>query len=488
MKKILSAVLAAALSVSVFGAAPVGKIMMENMEYYRQGDNFNLDLTYILDSLRLGRNHQILVTPVVEGADGQKESFPTVLINGRNMHYAYERGTVRRELSERYDILSEVRRLNGQAQKVDYTARIPFRDWMYSTETNITFLYDTCGCGRFTGQDFVKVPVDLNPVKDMIPAWFVPEVTPLPIVIHEGEARVQFEVDKTVLHPEPYVCRNGQRIDNRQQLAVIDDSIRYATSDPNVEISNIQITGYASPESPYTHNDYLATNRSRALAEYIGERHNLPSEVCTFGAVPENWVEFRQQVLDAKDITEQQRADLLELIDRPAYGPADYDAKERELRTAPRFAKLYRTKILPEWFPRLRATKFAISTRLKPLPDEKLAEVILHNPEQMTLNQMYRVARLYDEESPEFRRTIEIALQHFPNDPEANTLGAILAIQSGDYDRAEQLLKKAGDLPEANNARGIVATKRGDFKSAAEHFDAAGNLPEAKRNKALLGL
>ena len=488
MKKILSVVLAVSLSAAAYAASPVSKISLENMEYYRQGENFNLHLDYVLDSLSLSNNHQILVTPVVEGADGQTEAFPTVLINGRNMQFAYERGTVTLPLADKYDITSVVRRYNGKPQKLSYNAMIPFRDWMYCSGASITFLYDTCGCGRYAGKDFLKIPIDLNPVKNMKPAWLTPKVTELPITIHEGKARVQFEVDKTVLHPEPYICRNGQRIDNREQLTIIDDSIRYATTDPNVEISRIDITGFASPESPYTHNDFLATNRSRALAEYIGERYNLPSDVCTFSAVPENWEEFRQQVLDAKDITEQQRADLLELIDRPVFGPADYDAKEKELKTNPKFAKLYRSKILPEWFPRLRATKFAISTRLKPLPDEKLAEIILKNPEQMTLNQMYRVARLYDEVSPEFRRTIEIALSRFPDNPEANTLGAIIAIQSGEYDRAADLLKHAGDSPEANNARGIVATKQGDFKAAASYFDAAGNLPQAQQNKALLGL
>lgn len=209
--------------------------------------------------------------------------------------------------------------------------------------------------------------------------------------------------------------------------------------------------------------------------------------MCTFSAVPENWVEFRQQVLDAKDITEQQRQDLLELIDRPAYGPSDYDKKEQELRTDRRFAKLYKSTILPEWFPHLRATKFAISTRLKPMSDEKLAEVILTNPQQMTLNQMFRVARLYKEDSPEFQRTIETALKYFPDSPEANTNAAVRAIKGGDYEKAAELLKRAGDSAEANNARGIVATKRGDFESAEKYFEAAGNLPEAKRNKALLG-
>lgn len=489
MKRQLSAVLAALLSVSAFAAVPDGGISMKNVEFYRRGDNFELRLNYVLDSLFLASNHQILVTPIVEGGEeGQAEAFPTVLINGRNMHYAYERGTIRAQFQKHYDIATEVRRLNGKPQAVDYSSHVPFRDWMYSPDATISFRYDTCGCGRFSGQDFMKMPIGLNPVDKMVLAWLTPEVTELPVSIHEGKARVQFEVDKTELHVAPYVCANGQRIDNREQLSIIDDSIRYAVADPNVEIAHIEITGYASPESPYLHNDYLATNRSRALSEYIGERYRLPSGVCTFGAVPENWVEFRQQVLDATDITEKQREDLISLIDSPAYGPADYDAKEKTLKTDPRYAKLYSTLILPRWFPQLRATKFSISTRLKPLPDEKLAEVILKSPEQMTLNQMYRVARLYDENSPEFRRTIEIALRHYPNDPDANALGAFLAIKSGDYDAAEKLLVHAGNSPEANNARGIVATKRGKFTEAAACFDAAGSLPQAKQNKALLGL
>lgn len=488
MKKILLALLVATMSLNAFAAKPVGKISMENMEFFRRGDKFNLQLIYVLDSLRLSSNRQILVTPVVEGAKGQAEAFPTVLINGRNMHYAYERGTVRENLNELYDIITEVRRFNGKPQKMDYRAVIKFSDWMYDDNVTLSFRYDTCGCGRFVGKDFIRIPVDLNPVKKMMNSYATPPVTEQPITIHEGEARVQFEVDRTELHPEPYRCKSGQLIDNRAQLAVIEDSIRYATTDPNVEIAGIQIIGYASPESPYLHNEYLATNRSRALAEYIGERFNLAPEICTFGAVPENWEEFRQQVLKAEDITEQQRQDLLELIDRPAYGPSDYDAKEKELKTSNKFAQLYRSTILPKWFPQLRATKFAISTKLKPLPDEQLAEVILRNPEQMTLNQMFRVARLYSEDSPEFKRTIEIALEHYPDSPDANTNAAILALNAKDYERAEKLLKRAGDSPEANNARGIVATKRGDFEAAARYFDAAGKLPQAKHNKALLPL
>ena len=488
MKKTFTAVLAGLIIAAGTVAGAAGKIKMENIEFGRHGSKLDLGLDYVLDSVKLKSNHQILVTPVIEDGSGANQTaLPTILINGRNMHYVYERGDLK-DLTSKYDIVKEVRRQNGTSQSVRYFANTPFEDWMYSPDAMLTFRYDTCGCGRFSGQDIERVPLNLNPFKNMKAAWLTPAVTELPVSIHEGKARVQFEVDKTELHPQPYVCKNGQRIDNRAQLAIIEDSIRYATSDPNVEIAKITITGYASPESPYEHNDYLATNRSRALAEYIADRFSLPRGIADYGSVPENWVEFRQQVVDSKELTDKQRADLLELIDRPAYGPADYDAKEKELKTSPKFAALYKSTILPKWFPQLRATKFAISTRLKPMPDEQLAEIILTSPEKMSLNQMFRVARLYDENSPEFRRTIETALKYYPESEEANTNVAVWALNSGDYDRAAELLKRAGDNPEANNARGILATKAGDFQSAAKYFEAAGNLPEAKHNRAMLGL
>ena len=151
-----------------------------------------------------------------------------------------------------------------------------------------------------------------------------------------------------------------------------------------------------------------------------------------------------------------------------------------------KFAQLYRTKILPEWFPRLRATTFAISTRLKPMSDRQLAEIIMTSPEKMSLNQMFRVARQYPEGSEEFNRTIDIALKHYPDDETANLNAAAAKINSGDYDAAKALLLKAGDSAEACNLHGIIATAEGNFEEAQEWFEKAGNLPEASKNTDLL--
>ena len=444
-------------------------------------------ILFRLDSLSLGTDRQLYLTPVVEDGKGNDEVLPSLLVNGRNMHYAYQRGTLRKAELREHNIGQEVRRINGRPQTVEYRASVPADSWMLSQTASIRVVTDTCGCGVRSGRDLGNpFLLCLNPAPKMRSVFITPEVTPLPVTAHEGKARVQFEVDRTELHAEPYLCRNGQRIDNRAQLRIIDDSVRYALSNPDVEIASIGVCGYASPESPYLHNEFLSTNRSRALAEYLGAKYNLPADRSTYSSVAENWGEFRQIVDTAKILTSRQRADLLALIDRPTYGPSDFDAKERELKTDPKFATLYRNIILPKWFPMLRATTFVINTRLKPMSDERLAEVMEKSPQMMSLNQMMRVARLYPEGSEKFNRAIEPALKYYPDDRTANLNGAVAAIQCGEFDKATRLLKKAGDTPEAYNARGIIATHNGDFRLAGELFRKAGELPEALKNLNLL--
>lgn len=481
------------LGVTTAAADVTQGISTRNVAFGRSGGKVHVTADVVLDSLKLKSNQQVFMTPVITGDEGHSAVLPTVLLTGRGMHYAYERGTMRdlKTYRERYNIARELRRVNGSAQSFDYSGNVDFEPWMRAERLSLSFHYDSCGCGVFAGSAVVpSIDTILNPVSKMHVAYITPRVTDLPVSIHEGVARVQFEVDRTELHDSIYRCRNGQRLDNRQQLKVIYDSIEYALTDPNVEIAKIQIIGYASPESPYEHNKELATGRSYALADYIGKyvgrKYRISPEVADFDAVPENWTEFRSQVVDAKDITEQQRADLLELIDRPAFSPADYDAKERELKTSPRFRDLYRTKILPQWFPHLRATKFRISTRLKPMPDEKLAEIITSSPEKMSLNQMMRVARLYPEGSEAFDKAIATALKYYPASEEANLNAAVSALRSEDYQRAAALLDHAGDSPEAVNARAVVMAHNGDFDGARRLLETVSSLPEAQKNLSLL--
>ena len=445
-------------------------------------DKVNVKIDFRLDSMKMKGNQQLYISPVLEDGKGNRVVLPALLINGRNMHYAWERGSIRRDAAKHYEVKEEVCRRNGKPQSVEYSHDVAYEPWMLQPAARITLVADSCGCGHQYGSR-VGEPEPLALTPKVRAVYKTPEVTELPVSIHEGRARVQFEVDRTELHDSPYTCRNGQKIDNRAQLRVIDDSVKYALSDPNVEIASIKVVGYASPESPYLHNMDLSIGRSRALAEYLGAKYNLPGEAAQYDAVAENWEGFRELVSESKDISDGERDELLALIDAPAYGPSDYDAKERMLKTDKRFAGLYRSLILPKMFPQLRATVFAISTRLKPLSDEKLAEVIEKTPELMSLNQMMRVALLYPEGSEKFNRVINIALKHYPDDPTANLNAGVRALGASDYEKAAKLLDRGGDSAEAENARGALQIALGNFDEAEKHFEnAAKELPEAREN------
>ena len=488
-KTIFLAITLFILSACAVSRVDTGHIGVHIVNLTGSGGQMTVSMDISLDSLQLGSNRQLFVTPYLEGANHQTALLPTLLINGRNMQYVYERSGLTEKARETYHNINKVvKRQNGTRQSIDYLASVGIEPWMRREEVSLRLSVDSCGCGMMVGNGLsdALATMNMNPGALMRLVYVTPPVTEQPVVAHEGMARVQFEVDSITLHTSPYTCRNGQRIDNRAQLRIIDDSISYALSDPNVEIAAISVCGYASPESPYVHNDYLATGRSRALSLYLSQRYSLPADRCTYSAVPENWEEFRQLAVDASGLTDAQRKALLSLIDRPAYGPSDYDAKERELKSSKVLSRIYREKILPVWFPQLRCTKFVINTRLRPLPDEKLAQIIGHTPQLMTLNQMFRVARLYPEGSEPFNKTIATALHYYAQDPVANANAAIAAIKNGQLEEAERLLQKAGDLPEAENARGVLATYRGDYDAALRHFAAASLLPEAQKNRKLL--
>lgn len=465
-----------------------------NLIIDKVGDNCLVSMQINPTVLKMKSNRQMFVTPFIESADGEHTvMLPSVVLSGRNMHYVYLRsGLTKASGKTDYNIAQEML-ASGKVKTYSYNETVPLQKWMLHDGVTVRINIDTCGCGRSKGSDSgTPVPANLSPLSRMVVTPFPTPVTEIPkIVYHHGKARVDFEVDKFELHEQVYsythkTTKRKHVIDNRAELKVIDDSIRYALSNPNVEIDKIGVCGYASPESPYLHNDYLASNRSRALAEYIAKHYNLPQDRCTYDAVPENWAGFRELAATATTITEQQRKELLELIDRPVYGPSDYDAKEKELATSKKYTALYREQIHPDWFPKLRYTDFVIQTRLKPLTTEQLHDVLSKTPELLSLNQIYTVAADCEHGSEEFHRAMAAALKYYPNDPTANCNAAALAVENKQYEQAAEYLKKAGESDEANVLRGIVEVSRLNTQKAIEYFQKAKNSPEAQRNIQLL--
>lgn len=475
-------------------ASSQSRIKKENVKVRKIDGQLNVSMRLVVDEGRVKSNGQMFITPVLVSKDSTHVAqFPTVAVSGRNMHYLYKRGIKAPALkNEDYNVIEEIWHKAGKADTINYMQSTALKSWMNDEDNTLLVVFDTCGCGIRKNKDADPIPVDLNPAKHM---HILPYPRPVPeidkIVKHEGKAKVQFEVDKFELHDKVYsythrITKRRHTIDNRAELQTIDDSIRYALTSPNVELVKLEVCGYASPESPYDHNEYLALNRSKAVMLYLEKHEGVPDSVCSYSAVPENWAGFREQTLAAKDITEQQRTDLLALIDRPVHTSGDYDRKEDELKKSAKFAQLYSSKIHPDWFPELRYTQFAIYTHLKPATIEQLREIIKTEPQRMSLNQMYRVAATYEHGSKEFHEVMATALRYFPKDPAALINAASIAIEDRNYELAESYIKNVGDQDEANVIRGIIETHKGNYDAARALFQKASGCPEAQRNLKML--
>lgn len=473
--------------ISVFGDT---KLKKENVSVDRIGNKLMVSMDLVLDSTRLGNNGQLFVTPVVMSADSAHSVvLPSVLFSGRNMHYTYLRNESRALPTADYEIAREVYHKGLRTSKVKYEQSTPLTDWMSNSDAVLRIIVDTCGCRNLKAKGVEEYPIKAPKMLQM--AYPVPVPDDDKITVHQGKAKVQFEVDKFELHDEVYsytnrITKRRHTIDNREQLQLIDDSLRYALNSPNVELVKLEVHGFASPESPYDHNEYLALNRAKAIMLYLEKHDGVPDSICSYSATPENWAGFREQVLAATDITEKQRTDLLELIDRPCHSTSDYDRKETELNKSAAFAALYRDKIRPDWFPDLRYTQFAFYTHLKPLTDEQLRQVAKDEPKRLSLSQFYRVALSYGHGTKEFHDVMLLALKYFPTDEVANCNAAALAIEEDRYADAKPYLEHAGETDDANILRGIVAYKEGDFDAAREYFQKAINQPEAQKNLELI--
>lgn len=87
-------------------------------------------------------------------------------------------------------------------------------------------------------------------------------------------------------------------------------------------------------------------------------------------------------------------------------------------------------------------------------------ELIYTDPKQLSLDEMFQVARTYDTNSREFKEVFEIAVRMYPDDPVSNLNAANSALLNGDTAAARRYLAKAAEGPEKRLAEGVACCWR----------------------------
>jgi len=372
--------------------------------------------------LKIASNRMMTFTPLLQKEEKESILRPVYIYGRKRQIISIRKNRLPIEGSQ------ILRRSKGKEQIIRYEESIPYQPWMKGS--SIILEEDLCGCGNKSEKNnknyIAKVPgLRLPGIMYCVPN---PEI--IKRRTYKGRAFLDFPVDKTIIYPE--YRRNAielARIDSTLQKF----KIQY--------ILSIKIHGYASPESPYTHNTFLAKERTQALKEYIIKKYELPDSMIVTEYTPEDWegfIQFAEQsdLKDKKHILEIARSDI-----HP-------DTKEKQLK---KMSDAY-SHISSKWFPALRHSDYEIEYQLPNYTSDNARNEVKKDPSQLSLREIYDAAQLCQKGSDEFYQIIETAVKTYPDSPEANLNAAAMELERGNVSAAKKYMQKADmNTPEAKN-------------------------------------
>ena len=419
------------------------------------GREVSLSMDIILDSAKIKTQHTVALTPVLVSEDG-KEEFPfgTVIMDGRTRHRVFSRNEAlgKENCPERDSAQAIIMRKNGREQSYSYLSVIPY-DWrMPDGRLELRESVRGCiGCGEGDSTAVLESRV----MERFIPDWKTSRIEPAPEPVkHREESRVaqlQFRQGKHDILPH----WNG----NKAVLDTVTASVDLVKTKSYIVITGIYVAGVASPEGTWEYNMNLSRSRAEAFAGYIAQHNDVDTELMHVEWSGEDWGGFRAELMKSgfgkKDL-------IIGIIDA-----CTDDRNECE--------RLMRDKLTPDeyvWlkeniYPALRRCIYRVEYDVKVFDLDEARKVIYDSPADLSLQEMYMVARSYESGSDEYRYAMEMAAKHYPLEP------AVL----GD---------KALDALEAGDAGAAVDALEGKIRDAVE--SGTGERPETEKTAGLLNI
>lgn len=130
---------------------------------------------------------------------------------------------------------------------------------------------------------------------------------------------------------------------------------------------------------------------------------------------------------------------MLAIIRNPRL--ADPDEREQVLKRLNK-GEPYRY-LLQNIYPALRHSDYVVKYTIRNFTVEEAKMLLYTDPRQLSLDEMYRVAKTYEAGSKEFNAVFEISVRLYPDDPVSNLNAANTALLRKDPVAAAGYLQKA---------------------------------------------
>lgn len=458
-------------------ADPTLKVYDADVTVNTQAQTLTMVLDLHMKDYKIGRNAEATFTPIILSENGNDSIvMAPFTVCGRNRYYWYLR-------NGKLDTGQANIFRSGSKEIATISETVPLQSWMLDNGTvEVRQVCSTCcnkpetvpGNSPFGNVLVARIhqlpEAPSAPGLDIADYVFTPpkEVAPVKKSL-EGRAFVTFVVNRTELNPT--------YMNNPAEIKKIMNSIDIVRKDPDAEITEIHIRGYASPEGPWDNNVRLAKGRTETLANYVNKQYKFKPGIMTTSYDPEDWGGLRSYVADSLNYNLSNRQGLLNIID----GPLGADAKDAALKS--QYPQDYQV-ILKEIYPWLRHSDYAVRYNIKVYTDmNNLLRLYNTDPSKLRPVDFYLIAQEYPVGSDRYCDVMRKAVEVYPDDPELNVNMANIYMKEGNFEAAQSCLIRAQQLPEANFARGVLAAKRGDYLEAEKRFKLAaeGGIPQASQ-------
>lgn len=255
-----------------------------------------------------------------------------------------------------------------------------------------------------------------------------------------------------------------------------------------LNLQNVEIQAYASPEGGFKFNDKLANKRQNVSEKYVrkemksaGVEGNLDAHYTA-----QDWEGF-QQLVQASDIQDK------DVILRVLSMYKDPQEREQQIRNMSEGFRELADAILPE----LRRSRLIIHYETIGRNDEQIKAQYNEDAAKLSADELLYYATL-EEDAVKKEEIYAKTAQLYTNDYRPLNNLAVMAFNRGDEAKAKELLAqaitKSNNAAEANATLGLIALKNGNVAEAENLIakaadanalnEALGNLSIAKGNYA----
>ena len=282
------------------------------------------------------------------------------------------------------------------------------------------------------------------------------------------EARVKFLINQANL-------RKSEMKNNSVKEFV--DMLKKINADKEgLNIKNVEVLAYASPDGGVKFNDKLASKRQNVSENYVKKtlKNTKVSTDVTASYTAQDWDGF-QELVAASNLQDK------DVILRVLSMYQDPQERETQIRNMSAGFRELADGILPE----LRRSRMIINYETIGRSDEQIKDQYKQDPSKLSVDELLYNANLEDNANAKeeiYKKTAEL----YPNDSRAFNNIAALEFAKGNNDEAQKYLDKAlainGNTAEANANKGLMALLNGNTNEAQNYIakaNGANNLNQA---------